>query len=165
MELNRLLNVAIRPALQELERDGIRATKEAERFILAIALQESRAKFRKQIGAQGLPTGPANSYVQFEKGGGVKGVLNHASTKGKITRILADYDINRTEQDVWEAMRYHDILAACMARLLIYTLPDSLPVTAQQGWDQYISAWRPGHPHRQTWDAFWQQADEATKGS
>lgn len=165
MDLNRLLNVAIRPALKELEMDGIRPSKEAERFMLAIALQESRAKYRKQIGSQGLPTGPANSYWQFERGGGVKGVLNHASTKNRITRILADYDINRTEQDVWEAMRYHDILAACMARLLIFTLPGSLPTTAQQGWDQYISAWRPGRPHRASWDAFWKQADEATKGS
>lgn len=164
MDLNKLLTVAIRPALQELEKDGIRASKEAERFMLAIALQESRARNRKQLGHQGLPTGPANSYWQFERGGGVKGVLNHASTKQRIARILAAYDVNNEAQDVWEAMRYHDILSACMARLLIYTLPGSLPTTAQQGWDQYISAWRPGKPHRATWDAFWQQADEATKG-
>lgn len=164
MDLERFLNVAVRPALQELEKDGIRSSKEAERFMLAIALQESRVTYRKQLGQQGLPTGPANSYWQFERGGGVKGVLNHASTKQRIAKILMAYDINRTEQDVWEAMRYHDILAACMARLLIYTLPSSLPTTAQQGWDQYISAWRPGRPHRQTWDAFWKQADEAVKG-
>lgn len=163
MDLNRFLNVAIRPALQELEKDGIRSSKEAERFMLAIALQESRVKYRKQIGQQGMPTGPANSYWQFERGGGVKGVLNHASTKNRIAKILALYDINNSEQDVWEAMRYHDIVAACMARLLIFTLPNKLPTTAQQGWDQYISAWRPGKPHRATWDGFWNQAGEAVK--
>lgn len=163
MDIQRLLNIAIRPALRELEAVGIPRSPEAERFLVAIALQESRAKYRKQLNDKGHPTGPANSYLQFERGGGVRGVLNHKSTAPKIKSILDSYDIGHTDQEVWEAMRYHDILAFCMGRLLIYTLPSKLPTTAQSGWDQYISAWRPGKPHRGTWDDFWKQADEATR--
>lgn len=163
MNIERLLKTAIRPALAELADLGIKPSREAERFLVAIALQESRAKHRKQLGQQGLPTGPANSYLQFERGGGVRGVLRHKATAQRIGKILADYDIGNTEQEVWEAMRYHDILAFCMGRLLIYTLPNALPTTAEEGWRQYLDAWRPGDPHPETWAAFWRQADEATK--
>lgn len=163
MNLDLLLNVAVRPALKSLEAEGINHSRNAERFILAIALQESRAKHRKQLGQDGRPTGPANGYWQFERGGGVTGVLNHRATAERIRNICKLYDIEATPQALWEAIRYHDIAAACLARLLIYTLPSSLPTTAEEGWKQYIAAWRPGKPHPQTWNECWRQADEATK--
>lgn len=158
----RLLQTAIVPALSELESAGIRDSFEARRFLLAIALQESGLKHRRQV-VGGAESGPAASYWQFEKGGGCRGVLTHKSTAQRMRQICANYNIEPTEQALWEAMRYQDIVAAAAARLLIYTLPTSLPTTAEQGWQQYIAAWRPGKPHPHTWAGHWNTATEAAK--
>jgi hypothetical protein len=56
-------------------------------------------------------------------------------------------------------MRYNDIVAASAARLLLYTLPQALPVNAAEGWDQYIAAWRPGKPHPEKWSECWSIAE------
>ena len=49
-------------------------TQEARAMLIAIALQESRLTYRKQIG------GPARGLHQFETGG-VRAVLRHAATE------------------------------------------------------------------------------------
>lgn len=158
----KLLKSAVLPALSELESAGIRDSFEARRFLLAIALQESGLKHRRQV-VGGTESGPAASFWQFEKGGGCRGVLTHKSTSLKIRRICDEYNVDPTEGGLWEAMRYQDIVAACAARLLVYTLPHALPVTAEQGWAQYLAAWRPGKPHPQRWPACWATADATVK--
>lgn len=163
MTPQRLLKTAIIPALAELQAHGIKDTFEARRFLLAIALQESRIDKRRQVTASGKEDGPACSFWQFEKGGGCRGILNHRQTKAIATAICRDYDIEPTEQGLWEAMRYQDIVAAAAARLLIYTLPSPLPTTAEQGWQQYIDAWRPGKPHPATWAGHWKTAEKTIK--
>lgn len=47
-----------------------------------------------------------------------------------------------------------DPLWYVLGRLLLYTDPKSLPEIgdAQAAWDLYQRVWRPGKPHRQTWD-------------
>lgn len=157
-----LLKTAILPALSELESAGIKDSFEARRFLLAIALQESGLKHRRQV-VGGKESGPACSFWQFEKGGGCRGVLGHKLTNVHMRRICDAYNVEQTEAGLWEAMRYQDIVAACAARLLVYTLPWSLPTNAQDGWKQYLEAWRPGKPHPQTWAGHWESADKAAK--
>lgn len=151
----RLLNLGILPALAELAQYGIPDTPDARRFVLAIALQESALSHRRQLAAGGIESGPAASFWQFEQGGGCKGVLNHSSTSKPMRNLCVDFNIDPTPQGLWEAMRYHDIIAAVAARLLIYTLPSKLPTTADEGWAQYKSAWRPGKPHPESWASSW----------
>lgn len=162
MEPARLLNTAIIPALAELEKFGIKDTPDARRIVLAIALQESGLRHRRQVVAGGAEAGPASSFWQFEQGGGCKGVLTHHASGARMTKICEAYNVQPTPAGLWEAMRYQDIVAAAAARLLIFTLPTALPKTEDDGWEQYISGWRPGKPHKQTWAGHWATATTAT---
>lgn len=132
---------------------------QAEAMLLAIGLQESRFEHRRQIG------GPARGFWQFERGGGVRGVLRHKLTTGMSAVICADRGIQPNEQDVWVAIERDDILAAAFARLLLYTDPAALPALGEcaQAWDYYLRTWRPGKPHRRTWDALYAQALESVR--
>lgn len=125
--------------------------------IIAICLQESRLRLRRQMYG-----GPARSYAQFEVGGGVRGVLQHALTKPLIRNVLVALDYSDAADSVscYQAMEHNDVLCAAFSRLLLYTLPDVLPKpeSPEDGWQQYLRAWRPGKPHRETWDQFYNQA-------
>lgn len=120
----------------------------ARAMILAIALQESRMAHRLQIG------GPARGFCQFEQGGGVYGVLNHHSTKAIASDVCNLLAYKPTPAVVYEAIANNDTLAFAFARLLLWTLPASIPTIGQQAeaWRQYLSAWRPGIPHPKTWE-------------
>lgn len=163
MTPSRLL-AAIVAAHAELAAFGIPDNAQARTMSLAIALQESRANRRRQVGASGLEDGPAVSFWQFEKGGGVRGVLTHPSAAPVMFKICAMFNIDPTEQGLWDAMRYNDIVAACAARLLFYVLPDPLPTSAALGWEQYTKAWRPGKPKPDTWVDAWKTAELTVKG-
>lgn len=130
-------------------------TREARALLLAIGLQESRFVHRRQLGP-----GPARGFWQFERGGGVAGVLTHALTQPLIARVL---DTLRYPPDAYAchvAIEHNDVLAACFARLLLATVPGALPERhdAERGWQQYLHGWRPGKPHRATWDGCYAQA-------
>jgi len=161
MKPTTLLQTAILPALAELEALGIKSSPLAARFVLAIALQESKLRNRRQVVAGGAENGPATSFWQGEKGGGIcTGTLTHPSTSFAMKTICDAYNVFPTPGGLWEAIRYQDIVAAAGARLLVYTLPGSLPKTADQGWAQYVDAWRPGKPHPETWAENWRLASE-----
>jgi len=159
----RLLITAIIPALTELEDSGIQDTPSARRMLVAIALQESGLANRRQVVSGGAENGPAASFWQFEQGGGCKGVLGHHASAKRMLKVCNEYNVMATPAGLWEAMRYQDIVAACAARLLLYTLPGALPTTAEEGWKQYISVWRPGKPHPQKWQANWDAAERLIK--
>ena len=129
-------------------------TPAARAMLIAIGLQESKLKYRRQIG------GPARGLWQFERGGGVRGVLNHPATKTIITRILLDMGLATYPQASYETLEHNDVLACVFARLLLWTHPASLPAKddPEAGWVYYTSTWRPGKPHRETWDDFYRQA-------
>jgi hypothetical protein len=156
----RLLQTAILPALNELATSGIPSTVDAARFMLAIALQESGLAHRRQVVSGGAEEGPATSFWQFEKNGGCKGILTHSSVSERTKRICEAYNVKADPASLWEAIRYQDIVAAASARLLIYTLPVSLPKTSDEGWAQYVAAWRPGKPRPETWSNNWAIATE-----
>ena len=150
------LQNALSPALRLLP--ASMTSREACAMCIAIALQESRLKHRRQIG------GPARSYFQFEQGGGVRGVLTHPASKPRIMEVLMalDYDVNADATACYIAIEHNDILAAAFARLLLYTLPDPLPAREQPdiGYSQYLQTWRPGRPHESTWRDCYEQAWE-----
>lgn len=163
MTPERLLRTAIIPALAELAGAGIQDTIDARRFMLAIALQESGLRHRRQVTAGGEEAGPATSWWQFEKGGGCVGALTHRSVAPHMRKICGDFNIEPNALALWTAMQYQDVVAAAAARLLIYTLPGNLPSEAGPGWTQYLSAWRPGKPHVATWAGHWATADAVVR--
>ena len=156
MNPRRLVNLAIEPALKLLPANM--DSRSARVMMVAIALQESRIQYRRQVG------GPARGYWQFEQGGGVRGVLTHAETRQHIQSALValDYPAAYDPAQCYTAIEHNDILAAVFARLNLWWASGPLPVDAGTGWDYYINTWRPGSPHRHTWDAFYAQAWAAT---
>jgi hypothetical protein len=160
MTPQRLLQTAIIPALAELAARGIPDTRDARRFLLAIALQESGLNHRRQV-VDGGEVGPACSFWQFEKGGGCKGALAHHAAAPHMAAICTAFNVSADPASLWAAIQYQDIVAAAAARLLVYTLPSALPTQAATGWAQYVSAWRPGKPRPADWPYAWNTATSA----
>lgn len=138
----------------------------AEAMMLAIGLQESRFIHRDQIvpGKPAGQVGPATGFWQFEKGGGVAGVMQHALT-ADIARHVATASSVAFDRDViWRsfATPAGDQLATAFARLLLFTdarpLPSPAEANEEDAWAYYLRNWRPGKPHRSTWGGFWRQA-------
>jgi hypothetical protein len=122
-------------------------------MLFAMAMQESRLDERRQIG------GPARSFWQFELGG-IRGVLTHPASRLMIQGVLDRLDYNYDPQTSYTAIEHNDVLAFAYARCLLWTLPGTLPGPQEhdKAWFQYIDAWRPGKPHRQTWNALYDKA-------
>jgi hypothetical protein len=139
-------------------------SKEAMVMLLAIGLQESRFAARRQlVGNPPRPTGPAKSFWQGEQGGGmVAGVRTHAATKEHAAMLYKARGVEPNNRSIWDAIENDDVLAAGLARLLLYSDPKNLPSLGdvQGAWDLYNRVWRPGKPHRATWDALYKQALE-----
>jgi hypothetical protein len=120
---------------------------EAHAMLLAIGLQESDFHHRIQV------NGPAHSFWQFERNGGIRGVLTHEGT-GAIAHQICDLLIvEPVALNVYTAIAYHDVLAAVFARLLLWTDPRNMPGPAEaaKGWDIYLAQWRPGKPRPNDW--------------
>ena len=145
-----ILNPALRLLPARLDSD------EARMMLLAIGQQESRFKFRRQLG-----DGPARGFWQFEKGtrasrGGVWGVYLHESSNYLLQGVCEARGCIFDPASIWTRLEVDDILACCVARLLLLTNPKPLPDPddSSGAWDYYLNTWRPGKPHHQTWDAF-----------
>lgn len=153
MNLADITTLAISPALSLLLQRM--DSRQARVQLLATGLQESRFTARRQHG-----NGPARGFWQFERGGGVVGVLTHAASKPHMLQLCERLSLAADAQTVWTALEYQDVLAAAAARLLYWTDPKPLPALgdAEGAWALYLRTWRPGKPHRATWDAFYNQA-------
>lgn len=131
------------------------ANVESTAMLLAIGLQESRFSERRQRG------GPARGFWQFELEG-VRAVMVHPDVTDHAAVLLGSlrYSPLLTAKDVHPLLEHNDTLAACFARLLLWTLPGELPGSAEPGraWNVYQDGWRPGAPHRATWAAFYDEA-------
>lgn len=141
------LHSIIRPAMRLLYPKF--ESRAAEVMLLAIGLQESKFRHRRQI------NGPAHGFWQFELSGGVKGVLEHHSTRVLAKQLCADLLYEAEAWKVYDILTDNDLLAAGFARLLLYTDPKPLPTEHDQAgaWDYYLRNWRPGRPHPETWSA------------
>lgn len=134
-------------------------TDRARVMLLAIGLQESRFTARRQI-VNGKPIGPAKGFWQFERGGGCKGVVEHSASRYWMHQVCQKRGVPFNATAIWHALETDDVLAAAAARLLLFTDPKTLPAVDDAGgaWNLYVRTWRPGKPHRKTWDALHAQA-------
>lgn len=157
-DLQKILSSTIEPALALLP--ARMANDKARVMMLAIGLQESRFEHTHQIG------GPAHSWWQFESGGGVKGVMNHASSYVHAMVLCEECGVAFKRADVFNAMEHDQVLAAGMARLLLWTDPRPMPTIGDSAgaWAYYLRNWRPGKPHPRTWKGFYEQAVFAVAG-
>jgi hypothetical protein len=114
-------------------------------LLMTIAGQESAWKFRVQQG------GPAHSYWQFEKGGGVAQLF--AVTPTQLRKVCEALDISYDIDTVYQAMVYNDVLACSMARLLLWQDPAALPAVGEVdlAYAYYDRNWRPGAKRPQDW--------------
>lgn len=146
-------------SLAIVDRDGIRPalawlpqkmdSLEARVMLGAIGNQEGDGfTARRQYN-----NGPARSFWQMERGGGVVGVLTHHASSELALMACKWRGVTASSQSVWEAIEFDDLLAAIWARLLLYTDPRSLPALGNMddAWSYYIRNWRPGKPHPDKW--------------
>lgn len=138
MPLDSIQTGAIAPAFALLpaQMSGRRATV----MLLTIGLQESDLQYRRQ------KNGPARGLWQFEKAGGVVGVLNFRTTQSIAAAVCLNQGIAPNAQAVYDSLEGNDVLAAAFARLLLWTDPKPLPALGdvEQAWQLYIRVWRPG---------------------
>ena len=148
MTLNQIRDQAITPALALLP--ARMSSPEAEVMLLAIGLQESRFQHRRQlVGSPPRPTGPAKSFWQAELGGGmVTGLLRYHDDRVRdlAVGLCAVRGVDPSPREVWDAIEHDDVLAAGLARLLLYTDPARLPGLGDEegAWQLYLRTWRPG---------------------
>lgn len=152
MNLSEIIKTGIEPALALLP--AKMDTPAARVMLLAIGLQESRFIHRRQI------NGPARGFWQFERGGGVVGVLTHSASAALARQVCEARGVAPTSPAVYAQLESDDVLAAAFARLLLWTDPGRLPAVddSKGGWDLYARTWRPGKPHPQTWADLYRQA-------
>lgn len=134
-------------------------TPEARVMLLAIMGQESGCTARCQI-VNGGGKGPARGLAQFERGGGVKGVLTHDASRYWAHQVCAARGVPPIDGQVWAKLETDDVLAAAFARLLLFTDPRRLPALGSEhsAWDCYKRNWRPGKPHPDRWPANYRAA-------
>lgn len=129
----------------------------ARLLLLAIAGTESGWSERIQSG-----NGPAHGFWQFERNGGVRGVLTSATTKTLAVAACAmapplagmpvqTPGVAPDQTSVWGllATQRGDNLAVAFARLLLWTDPAPLPAMGAQidALHTYLRLWRPGKPN------------------
>jgi len=145
MTLSEIRERAIAPALALLP--ARMSSREAEINLLTIGLQESRFVHRRQMG-----NGPARSFWQGELGGGmVAGVRTHEATKADAAALYRARSI-APNRSIWTAIEHDDVLAAGLARLLLWSDPGQLPAAedVDGAWRLYLKTWRPGAYDRGT---------------
>ena len=142
MDLREVRRSIIEPALLLLP--AKMESPQAVVMLLAIGLHESRFEYRRQMG-----NGPAKSFWQAEQGGGmVTGLLRYRvqDIRDLATGLCAVRGVAPAALEVWNAIERDDVLAAGLARLLLYTDPARLPALGDEAgaWELYLRTWRPG---------------------
>ncbi|WP_434213380.1 hypothetical protein [[Pseudomonas] boreopolis] len=148
---------AVQISIVEPALPGWLDTPWARVLLMAIGLQESGFRVRRQRG------GPARGLWQFERDGGVRGVLRHPSSRGLARQFCAEAGVAADAQDCYDALAANDVLACQFARLLLYTDPAPLPRlgASQQAWEYYLRNWRPGRPRPDSWPDHYARARAA----
>ncbi|MEG1454788.1 MAG: hypothetical protein RSC66_04350 [Comamonas sp.] len=155
--INSIVTAAIEPALAQLPfKMGSGMSKV---IMVAYGMQESGLLSRVQLGG-----GPGRGLWQFEpghpvKGGGVWGVVNHGASKEHLMKLCREHGLPFDATAIYRQLQHNDILAAGVARLLIWTDRKALPTTQDAAWDMYAyRTWCPGKPRPQDWPANWAAA-------
>lgn len=157
MSPEELIETAVKPAYFYLpdEMNSPLATRQ----LVAIALQESGLRHRIQQDGDDDPFDHAVGWWQFERIG-VAGVVYHHATEDVARGLIAARG-KLSGDDLYKALACDDILAAGMARLLLWQYPGPLPHGQDEGWRQYIEQWDPGKPHYERWLGNWELASAA----
>lgn len=141
-------------------------------MLASIALQESALANRWQVIDRNRPNvkGPARGLLQFEQGtrssrGGVWGVYLHPASRDHLETLCDARGCKFDPASIYQSIEVDDVLAAGVARLLLWTDPKSLPALgqAQAAWDLYARTWRPGKPHPDKWPSNYAQAIKAVR--
>lgn len=129
---------------------------EARAFLIAVALQETGLRHRRQVG------GPAIGLWQWELAQ-VGLVLRHDVVGPMARNVLGAllYEPgNPPHERLHAAMEHNDILQCAFSRLLLW--PDAAPLPKRdnvQGFiATYLRVWRPGRPRLDTLPANWAAA-------
>jgi hypothetical protein len=133
-------------------------TLEARAMLVAIGLQESGFRYRKQKG------GPARGFWQFEKSG-ILSVITHYATKDFLEDVCGTLVVPFCADICYGLVAYHDALACCFARLLLWSYPEKLPgeYEGEKAWRQYLDLWRPSKPRRESWLSNFERAWEIAR--
>lgn len=76
----------------------------------------------------------------------VHGVRTHRASRDLAAGLYTHFGVPATDEAIWAAIETNDVLAAALARLLLYTDPARLPVLGDEegAWQYYLRLWRPG---------------------
>jgi hypothetical protein len=169
LSLARIDESAVVPALAALPL--AMANRKARLMLLAIGLQESNFEHRYQVTNRPGVKGPARGLWQFESGsqtskGGVWGVYLHKDGHEPLRNLCRARDCGFDPRVIWAQLEYDDVLAAGVARILLWTDRRPLPEIGeeQQAWDCYERNWRPGKPHPEKWPKNYEAALNEVEG-
>lgn len=164
--LRRVLREFIEPAYKLLP--STLKTERATVASLTIGQQESKFKYPFQVLDLSDLTrkGKARGYWQFELGsarsrGGVWGVFLHPASRDLLEQLCKARGALFAPTQIWRALETDHVLAAGVARLLLLTDPKPLPQLGDMDglWTLYAErTWKPGKPHRETWDDYYRNA-------
>ena len=113
-----------------------------------------RSACRKAVSCIGGRSVVRRGFWQFEQGGGVRGVLAHPASAALARQVCQVRGCRRRRRPCTRAwnwtMCWRPRLRGCCFGPI-----RRLPRTgdADAAWALYLRTWRPGKPHRQTWDA------------
>lgn len=154
MDMKTIIHKAIDPALALLPAKMDSAQGRVQ--LLATGQQESLFLHRRQlVGTPPRAAGPAKSFWQGEQGGGmVHGVRVHATTRDLAAELYRARGVEANDAAIWNAIEFDDVLAAGLARLLLWSDPRPLPAVGDEAdaWALYLRTWRPGAHARGTPD-------------
>lgn len=132
-----VLTGAINPALECLP--PMLRSDPARCMLLAIGRHESNFATRQQH------HGPAHGLWQFELNG-VRTVLYSSKAGNYLYRLGQDLDVRYGSITIYDALLTNDVMAAGLARLMLWADPQPLPVIgdADNAWACYLRCWNPG---------------------
>lgn len=145
MSLKQVRAEAITPALKLLPKNM--TSPSAEIQLLATHLQEAPNREQCQLPVREGKCGPARGIFQFERGGGVVGVLTHVQSRKHVLAVCQALGVTPTVDGIFNALpTKEDVLDAALARLLYWTDPRPLPAVGdvEGAWQYYLRNWRPG---------------------
>jgi hypothetical protein len=152
--LDVILHTAINPALKllppKMDSDAARVE------LLAIGQQESRFEYRFQKTNDPYTKGPAKGFWQNERGG-VFCIMTNLATRDFAQGLCKVLGVPFDQVLIHERLEHDDVLAAGMARLILFADPKPLPdvdADHETAWQCYLRNWRPGRPRRETWDDY-----------
>lgn len=114
-------------------------SEQATALLMAIAHQESGCTHRRQV------NGPARGWWQFEVNG-VRAVMANYACVDALKDAVGTLGYPFDATTLYIAIEHNDVLAAILARLLLWSEPHALPpaTAPDDGWNVYVASWGPG---------------------